>query len=224
MITTEKRLLTNLVKKGFLPHSQERDIKINRTNAKYNQKSIEDIRYLPDTSIIKDDSFTVSKFDGENIIYTKRIYDKKSSDSFDYIPDGSMKDAYLNTVTFFNRFYKDVQVIHMVEGSFNKPLASSKDIDSDLKFVVKNEIVRFSVDQSLMKRFIIIENGKKKPNQKLVEDYKIINITDLKDFSLIEDVFKQVTNGMNNENIEFSLSQPLELLKKNLVLSEMLYI
>ena len=121
------------------------------------------------------------------------------------------------------RFYKYVQVIHMVEGSFNKSLVSSKDINNDLKFVIKNEIVRFSMDGSILKD-IIIEDAFKKSKRKLIDDYKTINLIGTQDVSLIEDVFFSVTEGINNENISFSLSQSLEILKKNLVLSEMVYI
>lgn len=221
MIDGEQRLLRTLVKKRFFPHNEKCEIEINRI--KSNNKTLEDIRYLPDTSIIKDNSFTVSKFDGENIIYTKRIYNNKSGDYFDYLPDESMKETYLKAVSFFNRFYKYVQVIHMVEGSFNKSLVSSKDINNDLKFVIKNEIVRFSMDGSILKD-IIIEDAFKKSKRKLIDDYKTINLIVTQDISLIEDVFFRVTEGINNENISFSLSQSLEILKKNLVLSEMVYI
>lgn len=221
MIDGEQRLLRTLVKKRFFPHNEKCEIEINRI--KSNNKTLEDIRYLPDTSIIKDNSFTVSKFDGENIIYTKRIYNNKSGDYFDYLPDESMKETYLKAVSFFNRFYKYVQVIHMVEGSFNKSLVSSKDINNDLKFVIKNEIVRFSMDGSILKD-IIIEDAFKKSKRKLIDDYKTINLIVTQDISLIEDVFFIVTAGINNENISFSLSQSLEILKKNLVLSEMVYI
>ena len=221
MIDGEQRLLRTLVKKRFFPHNEKCEIEINRI--KSNNKTLEDIRYLPDTSIIKDNSFTVSKFDGENIIYTKRIYNNKSGDYFDYLPDESMKETYLKAVSFFNRFYKYVQVIHMVEGSFNKSLVSSKDINNDLKFVIKNEIVRFSMDGSILKD-IIIEDAFKKSKRKLIDDYKTINLILTQDISLIEDVFFSVTEGINNENISFSLSQSLEILKNNLVLSEMVYI
>lgn len=55
-------------------------------------------------------------------------------------------------------------MIHMVEGSFNKSLVSSKDINNDLKFVIKNEIVRFSMDGSILKD-IIIEDAFKNQNE-----------------------------------------------------------
>lgn len=221
MIDGEQRLLRTLVKKRFFPHNEKCEIEINRI--KSNNKTLEDIRYLPDTSIIKDNSFTVSKFDGENIIYTKRIYNNKSGDYFDYLPDESMKETYLKAVSFFNRFYKYVQVIHMVEGSFNKSLVSSKDINNDLKFVIKNEIVRFSMDGSILKD-IIIEDAFKKSKRKLIDDYKTINLIGTQDVSMIEDTLFSVTAGINNENISFSLNQSLEILKKNLMLSEMVYI
>lgn len=221
MSQIEKRLLINLIKKGFIKHDKSIDIKIDRKN--YNIKSTDELRYLPDTSIVNGDCFTVSKFDGQNIIYTKRIYNNKSGDCFDYLPDVSMKENYLKAVSFFNRFYKYVQVIHMVEGSFNKSLVSSKDINNDLKFVIKNEIVRFSMDGSILKN-IIIEDAFKKSKRKLIDDYKIINIIANQDISLIENMFLSVSEGINNENISFSLNQSLEILKKNLVLSEMVYI
>jgi hypothetical protein len=212
MSQIEKRLLINLIKKGFIKHDKSIDIKIDRKNCHIN--STDDIRYLPDTSIVNGDCFTVSKFDGQNIIYTKRIYNKKSCDSAVYIPDNTMKEEFVKTLAFFNNFYRDVQVIHMVEGSFSKNLASSKDISNDLEFVVKNEIIRFSVDGSLINQL----------RRKIIDNYKTINILSEQDFSVVEKMFQTVTDGINNEDITFSLNQPLDVLKSNLVLSDMLLV
>lgn len=185
--------------------------------AKKSKNNLNNIIYMPNENLIKNNDYQIFMFDGERLVYSKKIFDQKSNDKLEYMPENKhFENTYQKVLALMNVFYKHVEIIHVVDGKFSRYIGKhpfTKLNNTYLPtFEVQEEVIRIT--------------GSKPYKQELIQPYSAVNYKSTEQHSYVEDLFKNVSEFIKDQSQDIKISsyQPLDELKKNLDIIEMLLI
>lgn len=185
--------------------------------AKRTNPSLNTIVYLPNDKLVKNNNYQVFAFDGQRLIYSKKIFEEQCNNGLEYMPENKyFKDSYLKVLALMNTFYKKVEIIHIVDGRFSR-------------YIGKHPFTK--LNQTYMPTFEIQEEvikitGSYPYKEELVIPFISVNYNSPDRNSYIEDLFTDISGYIQDysNGIKLSSHQSLDELRSNLDLIQMLLI
>lgn len=196
---------------------KESDKNANFVLAKKRNNKLHNVVYMPNEKLVKNNDYQVFSFDGERLMYSKKIFDQKSNENLEYMPENKcFENTYQKVLALMSVFYKDVEIIHVVDGKFSRYIGKhpfTKLNNTYLPtFEREEEIIRIT--------------GAKPYKQELIRPYSAVNYNVPEKPTYVEDLFKEISEFIKEQSVDVEISsyQSLDELKKNLDLIEMLLI